>query len=395
MRREFAPDLVPDSSIQELPARLAQVNGLMLEAKSDNHVVIVDTVTGRRVRASVALYRLLSRFTVPSTIDEACGCVPSAGVLRGVRVLLDRGLLVEADKAHTSEAARRRASPFRFCHAPAAIDNQTCDIMVMGVPYDLGGDGNHRDAPTLVRMKSLDYVYLVDFDTCKPLGWHDASADRRILAGVSLCDAGDVCVHYGEGQAALMDRIEMVLSERLHPQTLPVLLGGDATITFAAVRMLARKRPIGVVRISSTAADTMPTSEAMSVADVAYRTARMEGVTGVLTIGAHECSRPGVINRESLRDGECTELVAQLPHGDLYLAIDLAVMDWDMPPSGRGFSLEDLSTLIERIADSRSIAGMDVTGLDMDAAAAPLAAVAVCHILLRAMDAATRARRQA
>jgi agmatinase len=370
------------ASTAVLPHILVQAGGLMLEAQDDAHVVVVDTETGRRAQLSRGAYRLLSFFSSPVAVASVLDGLPHDSVVRGLHQLYARGLLLDANRPAVPSLPLRHAAPFRFCHAPAATAGQPTDIAILGVPYDLGGQGNHRDAPNLLRTKSLDYVYLVGFDSGKPLGWHDVSAGRRILAGVTLSDAGDVGMRFGESQAELFDRIGSALMEPAMAGSLPVLLGGDATITLAAVRQLALVQPLSVVRIAATAADADAAEEAASVEDVGRRLAGLAGVSAVFTVGT------------PARDGRSSQAqrIGTQPGGAAYLSIDLAAMDFGTPPTGTGFALEEMLPLISGIGQRHRIVGMDVIGLDMDAHNASLAAIVACHVLLHAMDVAIASR---
>ncbi|UPG89734.1 arginase family protein [Luteibacter aegosomaticola] len=366
----------PSEPTEPTPRLIVQARGLMIEAQGELHVLIVDTTSGRRARIGRGAYQLLCRFAEPTTLEAGTTGDADGRWARGVRALLERGLLVDAANPPVHAVAPRRAVPLRFCHAPAAAPGDEPDITVLGVPYDLGGTGNHRDAPSLIRTKSQDYVYLVDFDSRLPLGWHDGAAGHRIMAGVSLCDAGDVPVHFGEEQAETMDRIGAALATLPGVASLPVILGGDATSTYAAARHAALSGPLSVVRIAAHPAGVVPDDELVCVENLDRQLARLGGVRRVQTL-------QGLPARGAL------------PSGNVFLALDLGALDLAVPRQGRGLTIDETDALVAAVAVSGRLVGMNVTGLDMDRPEAPLAAVAACHVILRAMHRAVASRRRA
>lgn len=362
--------------IMRMPRLIVQAHGLMIESHAGTHVLIVDTASGRRTRIGRGAYELLCRFARPAPLEAGVVADAGAGIERSIHALLARGLLVDAEKPRVDVPAPRRPVPLRFCHAPAANAGQDADITVLGIPYDLGGRGNHRDAPALIRMKSQDYAYFVDFDSRLPLGWHDAAAGHRIMAGVSLCDAGDVPVHFGEEQSTSMDRITEALATLPSATSVCVILGGDATSTYAAVRQAAKSGPLNVVRMALSVDETASDGELICVANLDQHLARLSGVLGVSNL----CE---------------THAQQTLPTGNVYLAIDLGAMDLTVPQLNKGLSIDEANALVAAVAESGRLVGISMTGLDMDRPEAPLAAIAACHVLLRAMHRAMLSRRRA
>ena len=124
--------------------------------------------------------------------------------------------------------------------ASAGLPNQvvgTVEAAVLGVPFDTAtsmrpgarfGPAGIRDASLLLRP------------------WHPVH-EIDVFASVSVVDAGDVEMPGVEGRAAL-DRLEHVVQSVAGAGSIPVVLGGDHTITWPNVTGVARA--IGWGRVS-------------------------------------------------------------------------------------------------------------------------------------------------
>ena len=378
--------------------RLVVTPGLMLEAHDERHVVIVDTRSGARVKVSAATYRILSRFDAPRTTGDALGARDDDRIQACVRALLARKLLIDADDPLPQGAPVRRTAPWRFCNAPrwaAAPDG--AGFAVLGVPYDLGGNGSCREAPSLIRQKSLDYAYLVDFDTRRPRGWFDTARGGRMLENVPIADAGDVPVIYGEKQVASFGRLRAAMDEVSATGCTPLILGGDRSLAFPVARHLCGARPLTVVLLAPESTMAQSTGEMVTVHDVGRRVAALDGVVSSLTVGlraegGHGLAEGVEITVDAARArGSASVTEGRVLADDVFLAVDTAVLDASMPPDGSGFSLREVKRIIDDIGNGRRIVGIGVFGLDPAQAASHLLAIAACQIALHAMDVAASA----
>ena len=104
-------------------------------------------------------------------------------------------------------ARLRTAVAYKFCGAPAYAKSTKPDFLILGIPHDLAGDGDSRLVPALIRHKSLDYSYQLEFGNGRPRGWFDVNRGAWMLRGATLADAGDVPVDYGESRARFLERV--------------------------------------------------------------------------------------------------------------------------------------------------------------------------------------------
>lgn len=365
-----------------LERRYVTAPHLMLESHDAAHTVILDTATGARMRVSPAVYGILARFDVPRTITEVFGRSERDKATARVHALVERRLLVDPSRPLTKDRPMRKAVPYRFCHAPSGTTREA-DIVVIGVPYDLGGLSNGREGPQAIRQKSLDYVYLVDFESRRPSGWFDTSRGERILVGIRIADAEDVAVVHGEDQRATFERVTAVMDDVLGANGIPLVLAGDASVAHPVAAWLAGQRPISVVQFTAHEMAEAQTGTVITVRDCLRAMASLPGVHEVIRISPwpDDTGRRPFALEASLSD--------RLPSLPLLLSIDLNAVDVTIPPTGRGFSLREMRDAIRLLGQRCAIAGIVMAGLDPSTAAGNLAAIVAAQLALHAADVAT------
>ena len=127
------------------------------------------------------------------------------------------------------------------CDLGEASSFAGADIVVIGAPYDAGTSyrAGARFGPKLIR--TTDYLP------------HDASRPHLALRvdplrDLRVLDAGDVEMAGVEGRAAL-DALEVAVRTAAEAGAIPVVLGGDHTITWPDVTGVARARGWGRVSV--------------------------------------------------------------------------------------------------------------------------------------------------
>lgn len=381
--------------------RLVRSDELAVEAQDDTHVTVVHHGSAERWRVSRSVHRFLLAFGTPHTLAEVIGGEPPAALVAQVAELVARGLLLDADAPPVSRAPLCTAVAYRFAGAPACPraqgPNNCVDFVVLGVPYDLGGAIECRLAAAAIRQKSLDYVYAIDFSTGLPRGWFDAGRCQRILEGKTFGDAGDVRVDYGEPQRELFARIGRVLDDVAPPCAVPVVLGGDRSITFAVADHLRRRGPLSVIQLAGQAAVAGAPADFVTADGVAARLAQLAGIDAVVSVGDRdgdphgEQSAAGVTlwSAAFARTAGPAALASRLgTDRAVYLSIDLGVTARDYARLHGGLALAELAEAVRAIGAAHRIVAIDLVGLDVSRSAAPVAIAAACHLALCAMSAA-------
>lgn len=318
------PDLRRPSDVSR-GRRVVMSDSLAIETVAPTHVVLVEQSTGARLRVSPTVYEFLLGFREPRWIATG----EDERLAARIRHLMERSLLVDPDLPHAPPPARLRTVAYRFCNTPPPERDERPDFIVFGLPYDLTEDIDARTAPAAIRMKSLDYPYLVDMESRQPKGWFDVERGRRILEGVTIRDAGDVAIDYAQSRDSLFTQAGTLIATRCQGGAIPVVLGGDASISDAVTR------------------------------------------------------RPDGDGPRCVRLGEDV-----LPGAVIHLSIDLRPLLDDKP----FLDMHDAKVHIAVLGATCRIAGIDLVGLDAYHPLAAVAPVMACHLLLAAMQAAHAGR---
>lgn len=359
---------------------------------------------GTRIRIPRALYGLLLEFETPRSMRVVAGDgrygARAAAALESLRA---KGFLVGENETASSRRLLTDA-PVRIFDAPAQkLEPSRSDFVVLGVAYDLSdrSAAGARDAPAALREASLQILYGVDRHSGRPLGWYDTDRQRPILRGVAIADCGDVFVDRGEEQAALFARVEEVLGKVTGAGSLPVLLGGDASIAYPAIRCLQARQSIAVVRI---AADTRGRGSVhpsfVSPATLPAHALGLPGVTRYVHLGAVGSADRNLagfagLSAPELRgaDGEAALARCLADCRQVYVSVDIRSLE---PPGGSDdgvspnerFAYAELHRLLCLIGANRQIVGMDLVGCIPMARCWGVTSMTALHVLLTAMSAA-------
>jgi arginase family enzyme len=263
-----------------------------------------------------------------------------------------------------------------FMAAPAASADALlgADLAVVGLPL-----GGWSEAPAAVRAASQRYV-----------GWL-AAAGRE--TGIRVVDYGDVAVDAGDMAVTFM-RAHEHLADVLAAGAMPLLLGGDASITLPALQVLAGKLHgrLGVVafaprldlEVESGRVAASRWAQALELGVVEPRNFVVIGERG----GPEEARARRVCDALEARRSSVADIaeagivtVAREALGAasagteaIYLSVDLGVLEGVEDPVGLRAS--ELSVALGIMAGSR-LAGADVCGVvPGDGRGVPAAALA-------------------
>lgn len=134
-----------------------------------------------------------------------------------------------------------------FAMAPHVSDLTTldADVGIIGVPTDAaaGMRPGCRQGPRAIRDASTRFGFLGRPGT---QGYFDISQDRRFLEGIRIADCGDADVVYYDVTRNL-ETIEATVRAVLDRGVLPVILGGDHSISYPAIRAFDGIAPLTIV----------------------------------------------------------------------------------------------------------------------------------------------------
>lgn len=387
------------------PVRLVLSPSMNVEQIDAAAATVYLRSNGARIRIPRTLYDLLLKFETPRSVASVAGTdernARAAAAIEGLRV---KGFLIAEAEVETLILRRLVTdAPVRLfdCPAQKLVPART-DVVVAGVPYDLSdrSAAGARNGPAAIRDTSLQVLYGIDRHTGGPVGWYDADRGRPILRGVSIGDCGDVFVDYGERQAELFARIAEVLGKVTQEGSLPLLLGGDAAISFPAIELLQARQPIAVIRIGCVAPRTGATHASfVSPSTLPERALGLPGVSRYVHIGA--CDRadgdpPGfaAIAAPQLRHAGVAALGQHLDEQQrVYVGLDMSALAMsgnptDGDPGSQRFTYAELHSVLCGIGAKYAIAGLDLVGLNPLKSGWGVASMTAVHLLLTALSSA-------
>jgi len=264
-------------------------------------------------------------------------------------------------------------------------------IAAFGMPYDLGNAvaPGTREAPA--RLRSI-------------------SADHRMAAGDALVDLGDFRLVAGEDPAVILERLgdaaEAIAGEGL----LPLMIGGDHSITCPVVERLQRREEIVVLWLDAhTDFHPWDGRGGHSHKQVLRCIARLPNVRRVVQVGfrgytiedeLYMAEPLRVLRPIDLRCGGASVLLAELPPGlACYLSLDVDVLDPAYAPATStpvpgGFTPAEMETLLGDLLREVDLCGLDLVEVNPSRDVAARTGLVACRLLLTAAAAiASRMRR--
>jgi len=259
----------------------------------------------------------------------------------------------------------------RADYAPG-LDALEAEVAVLGVPFDEGSPfmPGSRFGPRSVREHSLRFgpAGISDFDTGQ-------TYLRKLLAGRRIVDVGDIDVHPSHPERTMGLLTETIRRIR-GAGTMPVILGGDHTLTYPVVRAYDEsvhviqldahldysEEPEGMTYTNGQSFRLLhPLDHVESLTQIGIRSPRdkMETFEQARDNGSHIATMPAW--REKGPEG----VIAHIPEGAAcYVSIDVDVYDMALVPgcvSGEpgGPSYDEVRETLKAIAGRLRVTGFD------------------------------------
>jgi agmatinase len=262
-----------------------------------------------------------------------------------------------------------------FLRAKAVRDISTLEasVAVLGVPFDEGSPflPGSRMAPRALREHSMRFAGrngIYDVDARKEYLQHE-------MAHELIADVGDIDVHPTNPRRTfelVTDTVRMIIGHG----ALPVVLGGDHSISFAVVS--AFDEPIHVLQFDAHTDYAPITPDLQFTNGHAFRhIGTMSQVTGLTQIGIRSLRTSPDQIRDILSDGHRVitmgefsgmqphDVAAGLPEGTrCYVSIDVDALDMSLVPgcvSGEpnGMTYAQLRDALRAIAERLDVVGFD------------------------------------
>jgi agmatinase len=267
-----------------------------------------------------------------------------------------------------------------FLHAPHISDLKeiNADVVVVGVPFDEGtfARPGARFGPRDIREASLMSAW------ARRKGFFYVDGEQWILRGTTWADAGDVNVSPMEHGLSFARITEAVRAIR-RKNALPVILGGDHSISFPVIR--AYELPsLTVVHFDAhldshgdpPSPDEIPTfvndngswmSAAAQLPGIKIVQIGMRGVANDEQ-GLKLSKKYGatVVTSEQIHRNGIQPALAAIPESEnIYVSLDIDVLDPALAPGTGtvevgGLTFQQLSDMLRAIPSKGRVVGMDV-----------------------------------
>jgi len=291
------------------------------------------------------------------------------------------------------------------CEDLSAID---ADVAVLGIPYDCGTGfrPGSRFGPREIRSNSMRFSAWGSWKGGG--GYWDINQKKQMLSGVRIVDCGDVDVAYYDIERNMRLITESVRAI-LQRKALPVLLGGDHSVTFPVVRAFEAFGPLDIVHIDAHL-DFIEDVEGMKYASGSpLRRIRELGFVRHMThLGIRDIrSRASdyadathlgsqIITREEIRDAGVEAVLAKMPAmGNVYVTIDIDGLDPSIAPGTGsptvdGLLYHEVRKLLQGVTKKGNIVGFDLVevnpAVDLHGQTSLLATTLVAEILGAVFD---------
>ena len=269
------------------------------------------------------------------------------------------------------------ARPFIGCGAAY----EDAKFVMFGAPFDstMSFRPGARFAPQAMRTESAG------IETFSPY-------QNRDLEEIPVCDAGDLELPFGSAARAL-DGIEGFVSHVMGDGKIPVMIGGEHSVTLGAIRAAATRYPgMRAVQFDAHADlrdDYM--GETLSHATVIRRVWDILGDDSVFQFGIRSGSKEefewarGHVDTERFKALKVEASAKKISDKPLYVTVDLDVLDpSEFPgtgaPEAGGLQFAELLDALKKLS-GKNIIGFDLCELSPHYDTSGVSTVAACKLL--------------
>ncbi|MEM9434004.1 MAG: agmatinase [Pseudomonadota bacterium] len=273
----------------------------------------------------------------------------------------------------------------------------SADVAVLGAPFDAGTQyrSGARFGPRAVREASTLFSF-------GHAGAYDHEDDATYLgADVRIVDMGDAdIVHTDTG--ASHRNIEAGVRAALKAGALPVVIGGDHSVNIPCIRAFEAQDPIHILQIDAHL-DFVDERHGVrhGHGNPMRRAAEQSHVTGLTQLGIRNVSSTAkegyadaramgsdILSVRQVRNLGPAATIARLPKGArVYLTIDIdafcpSIAPGTGTPSHGGFLYYEVLELLQQVAQTHEIVGIDLVEVAPDYDPTDSTAILAAQILL-------------
>lgn len=251
------------------------------------------------------------------------------------------------------------------------------DVAFLGIPYDvgIGFRPGCRFGPRDIRNYSTRYSA---WGAMKTRGYWDINKDKCYLGNVRIVDSGDVDIVYYDEEQNFRNITECVRTILRH-RCLPVLVGGDHSVTYPIVQAFSDFSPLDIVHFDAHL-DWIDEVEGVRCANGSpmRRVAELPFVGNMSHLGIR-CIRSRednyrdavargnlVVTRDQIRREGIAASLERIPSMNyIYVTIDIDALDPSIAPGTGsptvdGFLYHELRELLQGVAGKGKVVGFDI-----------------------------------
>lgn len=360
-----------------VPTAYTMLPGIELVPAPNGEVEIQAPIWGRRLRATRSMVSLLRHFDGTTTPEAVLAqlFIDRRRAAEFIEAAIAEELLVPSSGEGVGEWPDLVRVPQTLFNVPRFEAAASPGFAFFGAPFDGATSGvpGTRFGPTAIRQGSLAARYAVDPLELLPIGFQDTASGRTLLKGVTLADAGDVYVCPSDDHGAVYARVTRVVERLRKSGAVVAMLGGDHSLTWAALRAFAGKR-VGLLQFDAhTDLGEAPSGKMHHGNFVSHALAELPQVEKVVQVGLRgvytadtiaEHEKVTMLGMDAVRDG--VQLLGHMPEDLLwYVSVDIDVVDPVFAPAtgtpvANGLFPHELKKLLRTAASARKVKAFDV-----------------------------------
>ena len=267
-----------------------------------------------------------------------------------------------------------------FCKAPleTKLDKVDADIAVLGIPYD-GATAmrpGSRQAPRAIRDASGRFGFL---GKEKTNGFYDINRNKTFLKDIKLVDCGDVDIMYFKEQENLL-KIKNSVTQLLNKNCLPVILGGDHSISYPVLSAYEKFEPLTVILFDAHLDYRNEIAGLKLTNNSPFRRAYELGfIKQIINFGIRgikSTEKDIIKSREhghlifsnyDIFDNSLASIMSKIPEdiGNYYISIDIDGLDPSIAPGtespeAEGLSFRDVKQIGIELSKRGNLVGLDL-----------------------------------